>query len=112
MTQSLGGRRINLVVKSTIEPEAVIAQIEASFARDLPRFADMPELGKSSGPVALIAGGPSLNGEIENLKRFPGLRIACGSVHDHLIGRGIVPEFAVLLDPDAVMADFLKLAHP
>ncbi len=107
----LGGRRVNIVVKSTIDPDVVVAQVEACFARNLPRFQDMPDLGKATGPVALVAGGPSLNGELENLADFPGAIIACGSVHDYLINNGIIPEYAVMLDPDKVMADFVKHAH-
>ncbi len=103
----MGGRRVEIVVQSTILPETVIANVEASFKRDTPRFAKMPNLGKSIGPVAIVGGGPSLKHEIENLKAFSGPIMGCGSVHDYLIEQGVPVDSHVICDPEAVVTRWL-----
>ncbi len=103
-----GGRPVEIVVRSTIPLSLVISNVAASMARGLPRFAETPGLGKAQGPIAIVAGGPSLNAEIENLRKFPGPIIACGTVHDHLIANGIVPRYQVFVDPDPIIATMVS----
>src|SRR5215472_166872 len=103
----LGGRRVQVTVKPVFPIEQAAANLEKCIARGLPKFHEIINLGKSTGPVALIGGGPSLNTQLDNLRNFPGPRVVCGSAHDHLVRSGIVCEYAVFLDPHWVMADWL-----
>lgn len=103
----LGGQRVEVVVKSSIPKELVAANVEAAFARDLPRFHLMDGLGKATGPVAIIGGGPSLKTQMGALRDFPGPKIGCGSVNDFLVYQHVEPEYHLLCDPDPVMAKFV-----
>jgi hypothetical protein len=107
MDARLGGRPVDIVVQSSIPVEMLIANIGASFKRNSPRFASLPDLGKGTGPCAIVAGGPSLNDELSKLYTFPGPIIACGTVHDHLVQNGITPDYAVFVDPDPIIAKYL-----
>lgn len=102
-----------IFVHDTDVSDRVLENIEASFSRGLPRFARMPGLGSATGPVAIVAGGPSLRGELDNLRNFPGPVISCGTSYDYLIDNGIAPEYHVDGEPDAdgVMPCWLKRAN-
>lgn len=102
---------MEIVVKSTIPPELLVDNVQASLDRNTPRFADLPGLGTGTGPVAIVGGGPSLRSELENLKAFPGSIIGCGSVHDYLIDQGIPPKYHTLVDPDPIVTQWLTKPH-
>lgn len=106
--RALGGRQVEIVVQSTIPPETVVENVEASFARNTPRFAKLPNLGKRTGPVAIVGGGPSLKHELGSLKRFPGPIISCGSVHDYLIEHDIPIAYHCACDPEPVNTRWLR----
>lgn len=108
----LGGRQVEIVVKSAIPPELLLENVEASFNRNTPRFADMPKIGKDTRPIAIVGGGPSLRAELDNLNAFPGPVMGCGSVHDYLVGQGIYPDYHVVVDPCAVVVNWLKRPSP
>lgn len=107
----LGGREVEIVVKSAIPVEWIIDNVNSSFQRDPPRFAKLPDLGKAEGPIAIIGGGPSLRGEIDNLKKFPGPLMSCGTCHDYLIDQGVVPTYHVIADSHPVTVNWLKKPH-
>lgn len=67
---------------------------------------------KGDEPIALIGGGPSLK---DTLTRAKGYRatMVCGSAHDYVVGQGLAPTFAAVLDPDsAIMAQYLSKPSP
>lgn len=78
------------------------------------KLSDLPEFGVIKGhsnPIALVGGGPSLEKEIERLKDFQlaGFPvIACGSSHDYLVSKGIIPDYCSLCDPDAITGEYVK----
>lgn len=75
--------------------------ITASLATDRPRFFSLPEVGKrKSTPACIVAGGPSLLGQLEKVRTM-GTVIAAGTSHDFLVERGIRPRYAVVFDPYA-----------
>ncbi len=75
------------------------ANITASLNADRHRFMQLPEVGRrKSSACAIVAGGPSLLGQLEKVRTFP-VVIACGTVHDFLVTRGIRPRYAVVFDP-------------
>lgn len=100
-------RRIKSESRMAMEPERVLANIEASFERGLPSLWDHPAVGQFKGeaPLSIVAGGPSLN---KTLHEIEGTVMVCGSAHDHLIHLGVKPDFAVILDPDVITANYLK----
>jgi hypothetical protein len=93
-------------VKMAMERETVIANIAKNSAKGIPSIQNLPEW-REAEPVAIVGGGPSLNDTVEELYPFQKI-MACGSVHDHLIGLGVRPRWTVISDPDPVMAQYLK----
>lgn len=89
------------IIAETPTAKTAIKNVEASFARNLPRFHNMPQFGQATGPIAIVGGGPSLKAELDNLRAFPGPIMGCGTVHDYLIGNGIIPNYHVNAEPDA-----------
>lgn len=73
--------------------------IAVSLAAERHRFFHLPEVGKrKSTSAAIVAGGPSLVGQLERLRTFPVI-VAAGTCHDFLVQRGIRPRYAVVYDP-------------
>ncbi len=72
----------------------------SALARNLPEISErLPEI---SVPVAIVGSGPSVRGQIETIRqvRQDGAPIvAVRDAHDWLIGEGIVPDFAITVDP-------------
>lgn len=61
------------------------------------------------GAVAIVGAGPSLDKNVEHLRNFPGLLIACDRAAIALTARGIHPDLVVCVDPRAaVMAEYLN----
>jgi hypothetical protein len=89
-------------------PELIETNVRSSMARGLPMLHDLSGYGKWKGrPIALAAGGPSLNRTLDDLRAFD-VVMACGSAHDHLVKSGVRLAYAVHCDPDPVGVEFFK----
>jgi uncharacterized Rossmann fold enzyme len=78
--------------------ETMIVQAEQNLSRGLPMFIEQPE---NYGEALIVGGGPSLKGELPNLRMKRdrgGIVFALNGAHDWLIDHGIIPDFHVLLD--------------
>lgn len=99
-----------LDTKCSTSDGKVRSNVEINIRRDLPRLHQLPDYGKwKKPPLAIVAGGPSLNSSHDELEQFEHVMV-CGSAHDPLIDLGFVPEFAVLCDAHPSEADCVKLA--
>jgi hypothetical protein len=97
---------LNLPVEVPVEQRTANARL--SLERNLPRFLDLPDVAFGRiRPAAIVAGGSSLARELELVACFETV-VACGSVHDHLVGEGIIPKYCVIFDPGAGHAGFYK----
>lgn len=84
-----------------LERKAATANARRNLAQGYPRLHQLPEAGKpKASAIALVGGGPSLQGRIDALRGFRTI-MACSTVHDYLIGNGIFPRYAVIMDPVA-----------
>lgn len=104
-------QEVKIVHDQTI-PATAKRNVEASFARNLPRFQKMRGLGNATGPVAIVGGGPSLRDQLKNLGSYPGVIVACGTVHDYLIENGVIPRCLIVGDPDADGVTLRWLRYP
>lgn len=86
--------------------DKVVANIRASEQLPLRQIYDLPDW-REGMPIALVGGGPSLRETIGELRKFKNV-IVCGSVHDHAVSQGIAPRWAVICDPDPIMANYLR----
>lgn len=90
--------------------DRVLANIRAAERRPLKQIHDLPDW-REGMPLALVGGGPSLRDTIDELRKFKNVMV-CGSAHDHVVDQGVIPRWAVACDPDPLMANYLRRAHP
>ncbi len=87
-----------------------IENIKVTLGKPLPYIQKLPEFQKVKGndkPIALIAGGPSINNYIDDIKKFK-TTIACGSANDWAMNNGIIPTYAVICDPDPISINYYQ----
>jgi hypothetical protein len=89
----------------------VRANIASARARGLPRLHQLTDYGKFKGvPLAIVAGGPSLDSTLDELRALDCPIMVCGSAHDAVMERGFVPQYAAFCDAHVSTADFIRHA--
>lgn len=63
---------------------------------------------QNKGACSIVGSGPSLLRTWEHIQDIGGVVIACNAAHDFLIGRGLIPDFAMFWDADPVIASMFK----
>lgn len=51
------------------------------------------------GKIAIVGGGPSLNGQLDDLREFDGLIMSLNGAHDYLLEQGVESDFYFQIDP-------------
>ena len=93
------------------DPEDVIRRFQHVNKLKYPRVEHMAEM-REGVPIAIVAGGPSLNDTYPDLKRFKRIMV-CGSAHNHLVSKlGIRPTWTVVCDPDSISARYITEPSP
>jgi uncharacterized Rossmann fold enzyme len=82
--------------------------IRATFERGYVRFNELMDTAKGK-TVSIVGAGPSLS---RTYKDIVGDVIACNSAHDFLIGKGIVPKYALYWDANPIIAKMALKPHP
>lgn len=82
--------------------------IRATFARGYVRFNELMNSAKG-GSMSIVGSGPSL---ARTYKEIVGDIMACNSAHDFLIGKGIIPKYAMFWDANPIIAKFAQKPHP
>jgi hypothetical protein len=103
---------INSIKGRSLTPvEEFAANIGSSMKRGLPKFfGHIVKPGFfpwNPGPVAIIAGGPTLKYTLDKAREFK-TKIVCGTAHDHVVSQGIVADYCVIYDPDPESMDWIK----
>jgi len=95
--------------QTSVTDEVCARQVTKWLRSSLPRLHHMQGYGKYKGPdpIAIVAGGPSLNRTLDELSTMQTIMV-CGTAHDHLVSLGFLPDYAVLADPDPIMGGFIK----
>src|SRR2546430_2383340 len=73
-------------------------QMKQAIARVKGRI--QPHYERRPEPIAVVGFGPSLNDTWEQIRKFPFV-ISCSGSHKFLVGRGIIPDYHVEVDPRA-----------
>lgn len=81
--------------------DVIAGNLAATFARG---YTAMQEVKDYQGPVSVVGAGPSLSWTYTDLV---GDVIACNSAHDFLIGKGVIPKYAMVWDAHPVMERIL-----
>lgn len=101
--------------QTTVPDEEWRANIEKNVQRKVPEL--VPAIIRNQSEVHIVGSGPSLGDEsvFEELKRAAldnRPLIAVKDAHDWLIERGIVPDLAVLMDPQAHRVSCVQRKRP
>lgn len=91
-----------------INNEGMVEKVCANVASCLERNLTLLEKNNLIGPIHIVGGGHSLEGEIENLRNAQGWIFAVNGAHDYLIEQGIVPHALVLADPDEYCLKYVQ----
>lgn len=86
-------------------PSKMLENARHNWARGLPRFKETSAHGRE---MILVAGGPSLEDTLLNLRFESGDVYALNGAHDYLIERKLTPDYMVLLDARLANVDFVK----
>lgn len=105
--QEIGG----CVTQTAVSKDIIIEQIK--FNRDNHKYGNVTDTNwwRDGKRIALIAGGPSLRGQLDRLPKYQ-VTMACGGIHDYLIENGIIPTFCAVVDPDPLINNYMSLANP
>lgn len=82
--------------------------IRATFERGYIRFNELMNSAQGKA-ISIVGAGPSLS---RTYKDIVGDVMACNSAHDFLIGKGIIPKFALYWDANPVIAKMAGKSHP
>lgn len=88
------------------------ANVASALARGLPRVTDHFGMIKDGRPCAIVGGGPSLRDYLDELRKFPGDIIVCGTAQAYLIREQVPFRFCVNLDSSGVMQSFFTPSNP
>lgn len=89
------------------ELEVIARNIRSACARDIPWLTKQPEI--LMGTALLVAGGPSLVDDIEDIRARKGaVVIAMNGTADFLADHGITADYHVIIDAREHNAEFLK----
>ncbi len=86
--------------------DIVHQNLKATFERGYTPFKASEE--KLEQPVSIVGAGSSLS---TTYKDIIGDVMTCNSAHDFLIGKGVIPKYAMIWDANPIMGEMIKLPH-
>ncbi len=81
--------------------------IRATFERGYIRFNELMDIA-AGRTVSLVGAGSSL---LHTYKDIVGDIMACNSAHDFLVGKGVIPKYAMIWDANPIMAGVINRPH-
>ena len=100
-----------IVCKARASEDVRYGNIAANIVRTVPRFHHQFLGICRHMPIAICGGAPSLKNYIEKIKTFPAI-MSCGSTHDYLMQNGIVPHWALSVDPQENTVKYFQHKNP
>ena len=100
---------LKIVGKCVAEDETLFAHMEAAIARGLPQVKQAEPI--KTGSVILVASAPSVRGQVELIKKMQAAGspiVAIKGAHDWLIAQGVIPDYALAIDPQEHRIAFYK----
>ena len=82
--------------------------IRATFERGYVSFNELLST-VTEGAMSIVGSGPSLS---LTYKEIVGDIMACNSAHDFLIGKGVIPKYALYWDANPITAKYAQHPHP
>jgi len=106
----MAGTKNNQAEKLSIEQMRAMA-IENMASNAQLRLPALPVVNEHDGAFVIVGGGPSVLsrlGDIERRQRNGAAVVACNGANLLLRKHGIVPDYALFLDPQEIVADYIE----
>src|SRR4051812_48167354 len=90
---------LTIGTKCVLDEAGLYEHMRLALERGLPL---LPECGDHGGTVVLVGSGASVKGQLESIRkqRESGyVIVAIKDAHDWLLENGVVPDYAVAVDP-------------
>ena len=102
---------LKIVGKCVADDETLFQNMENAVARGYPQV--LRQEFPKNGMITLVASGPSVAGQLDVIKEMAktSLVVAIKDAHDWLIDNGVVPDYALAIDPQEHRISFHKPNH-
>jgi len=90
---------LKIVGKCVADDETLFQNMEAAIARGYPQILKQEPI--KDGMIMLVASGPSVAGQIDVIRGMAKTSkiVAIKDAHDWLISQGVIPDYALAIDP-------------
>jgi len=99
---------LKIVGKCVADDETLFQNMENAVARGYPQV--KKQESPKDGMITLVASGPSVAGQLDVIKEMAktSLVVAIKDAHDWLIDNGVIPDYALAIDPQEHRISFHK----
>jgi uncharacterized Rossmann fold enzyme len=99
---------LKIVGKCVADDETLFQNMEAAVARGYPQILKQEPI--KDGMIMLVASGPSVAGQIDVIREMAKTSkiVAIKDAHDWLISQGVIPDYALAIDPQEHRISFHK----
>lgn len=100
---------LKITGKCVAEDETLFANMDAAIARGYPQVKEAQSA--KTGAILLVASAPSVKGQLELIKKMKAAGspiVAIKGAHDWLIDNGVMPDYALAIDPQEHRIAFYK----
>jgi uncharacterized Rossmann fold enzyme len=100
---------LKITGKCVAEDETLFANMDAAIARGYPQVKEAQSA--KTGAILLVASAPSVKGQLELIKKMKAEGspiVAIKGAHDWLIAQGVIPDYALAIDPQEHRIAFYK----
>ena len=99
---------LKIVGKCVADDETLFQNMENAVARGYPQV--LRQESPKDGMITLVASGPSVAGQIDVIREMAKTTkiVAIKDAHDWLISQGVIPDYALAIDPQEHRISFYK----
>ena len=100
---------LKITGKCVAEDETLFANMDAAIARGYPQVKEAQSA--KTGAILLVASAPSVKGQLKLIKKMKAAGspiVAIKGAHDWLIDNGVIPDYALAIDPQEHRIAFYK----
>jgi hypothetical protein len=99
---------LKIVGRCVADDETLFQNMEAAVARGFPQVTKQESA--KDGMITLVASGPSVAGQIDVIREMSKTTkiVAIKDAHDWLISQGVIPDYALAIDPQEHRISFYK----
>jgi uncharacterized Rossmann fold enzyme len=99
---------LKIVGRCVADDETLFQNMEAAVARGFPQVTKQESA--KDGMITLVASGPSVAGQIDVIREMAKTTkiVAIKDAHDWLISQGVIPDYALAIDPQEHRISFYK----